>query len=208
MQRGPPFRWKRPMTQSALVEPSSPDPVAPPWPAMSISEAHALLTAPGATFEMEELEIEGRKVRAWKNGPKTLVDVLYAASAHGEATFLVHEDERVSFDALCRAAQAFANELIGRGVKPGDRVVLAMRNLPEWPAVFYGSALAGAIATPLNAWWCGGELIYGLKDSGATAVVFDADRYARVREALDDCPELRHVFLCRQPEGAPLSFSP
>jgi long-chain acyl-CoA synthetase len=203
MQRGPPFRWKRPMTQSALVEPSSPDPAAPSWPAMSIAEAHALLTAPGATFEMEELEIEGRKVRAWKNGPKTLVDVLYAASAHGDATFLVHEDERVSFDALTRAAQAFANELIGRGVKPGDRVVLAMRNLPEWPAVFYGSALAGAIATPLNAWWSGEELIYGLKDSGATAAVFDADRHARVREAIDDCPELRHVFLCRQPEGAP-----
>ncbi len=191
------------MTQSALVEPSSSGPAASSWPAISIAEAHVRLTAPGSTFEMEELEIGGRKVRAWKNGPKTLVEVLYAAAAFGERTFIVHEDERVSFDALSRAAQAFASELIARGVQPGDRVVLAMRNLPEWPAVFYGAALAGAIATPLNAWWSSEELIYGLKDSGATAAVFDADRYKRVRDRIGDCLDLRHVFLCRRPEGAP-----
>lgn len=203
MQRGPAPRWKRSMTQSALREPSSSGPAASSWPAMSISEAHALLTAPGSTFEMEELEIGGRKVRVWKNGPKTLVEVLYAASAFGDRTFIVHEDERVSFDALCRAAQAFAKDLIARGVQPGDRVVLATRNLPEWPAVFYGAALAGAIATPLNAWWSSEELIYGLKDSGAAAAVFDAERYKRVRDGLGDCPDLRHQFLCRRSEGAP-----
>jgi hypothetical protein len=30
---------------------------AAPWPAMSIAEAHALLTAPGQPFEMEEMVI-------------------------------------------------------------------------------------------------------------------------------------------------------
>ncbi len=193
------------MTQSAVLTPSTPDPAERPWPAVSLAQAHAALTAPGATFEMETLEIGGRSVRAWKNGPKTLVEVLYAANAFADRTFMVHEDERVSFDAVTRAAQAFANELIARGVQPGQRVALVMRNLPEWPVVFYGAALAGAIATPLNAWWCGAELLYGLKDSGATAAVFDADRFERVRDEIVGCPDLKHVFLCRRPVDAPLA---
>ncbi len=37
------------------------------WPAMSIAEAHALLTAPGQPFEMEEMVIRGVNMRVWKN---------------------------------------------------------------------------------------------------------------------------------------------
>ena len=41
----------------------------PPWPAMSLARAHALLTAPGARFEMEEVVIRGVRTRCWKNAP-------------------------------------------------------------------------------------------------------------------------------------------
>ncbi len=37
-----------------------------------------------------------------------------------------------------------------------------MRNLPEWPVCYHGALLAGAVATPLNAWWTGPELAYAL----------------------------------------------
>ncbi len=46
-----------------------------PWPAMSIAEAHAALTAPGMPFEMEEKLIRGVPTRVWKNAPPTLRDV-------------------------------------------------------------------------------------------------------------------------------------
>ena len=169
---------------------------------MSLDDAHAALTAPGAAFEMETLEIGGRTVRAWKGGPRTLVEVFQAAAAFGERTFIVHNDERVSFDAFARAAAAFARILVEAGVTPGRRVVLAMRNLPEWPVVFYGSALAGAVATPLNAWWSADELAYALADSGAVVAVFDAERYERVRDRLADLPDLKHVFVCRLDDAA------
>ena len=42
------------------------------WPAMSIAQAHALLTAPGAPFEMETLVIRGVETRVWKNAPPSL----------------------------------------------------------------------------------------------------------------------------------------
>jgi len=168
---------------------------------MSIAEAHAALTAPGAPFEMEVIAPEGRPVRAWKGGPRTLVELAMVGKSYGARTFLVYDDERVSYDAFFRAAHAFAVDLIARGVKPGDRVVIVMRNLPEWPVVFFGAAMAGAVATPLNAWWTGAELIYGLKNSGAVAAVFDARRLERVIDQLDALPDLRHVFVTRKTEA-------
>ena len=188
------------MTEAALFS-GSIAPAGCGWPAMGLKEAYGQLTAPGAPFEMEMLEIGGRMVRAWKNGPKTLVELFQASQAFGAREFLVHEDERVTFDAFGRAAMAFARCLIGLGVEPGDRVAITMRNLPEWPVAFYGAILCGAVATPLNAWWSAGELAYGLKDAGAKVAVFDGERLDRVRERLAGCPELRHVFVCR-PSGA------
>ena len=61
----------------------------------------------------------------------------------------------------------------------GDRVALAMRNLPEWPVAFFAIVSLGAIAVPLNAWWTGPELAYGLADSGATVLITDYRRHER-----------------------------
>ncbi len=90
-----------------------------------------------------------------------------------------------------RPCSAIAEELVKQGVKKGDRVVIAMRNLPEWPAAFFGNLLAGAIATPLNAWWTGAELEYGLKDSGAKIAIVDAERLERIIEHLPNFTDLR-----------------
>ena len=51
------------------------------------------------------------------------------------------------------------------GVRKGDRVAIIMRNLPEWSVAFWAASLVGAIVTPLNAWWTGPELEYGLTDA-------------------------------------------
>ena len=173
------------------------DTAKPAWPAMTIAEAHAFLTAPGIAFEMEEKTIRGQKLRVWKNAPPTIRDSFLAGRAHGERTFLVLDDERASFEAFARAAITFAYDLIARGVKKGDRVAIIMRNLPEWPVAFYGTSLTGAIMTPLNAWWTGEELEYGLSDSGSKVVIADAGLYQRVKEHLDNCPALEHVYVTR-----------
>ncbi|MBS0412021.1 MAG: acyl--CoA ligase [Proteobacteria bacterium] len=173
---------------------------AKPWPAMSIAQAHAILTSPGMPFEMEDKEIRGIKLRVWKNAPPTLRAVVEAGRQHGDKIFLVHEDERVSYEALYRAIGALARQLQADGVKKGDRVAIIMRNLPEWPVAFYAAAVLGAIVTPLNAWWTGPELEYGLVDSGSKVVIVDAERYQRIAEHLHNCPDLKHVYVSREIE--------
>src|ERR1044072_2848634 len=96
-----------------------------PWPAVSIAQAHALLTRPGSPFEMEEALIRGVKTRGWKNAPPTLREGFVQGRTHGDKIFLVYENDRASFDAFSKAALAIAEELIKHGVKKGDRVVLA-----------------------------------------------------------------------------------
>ena len=172
----------------------------PGWPAMSIADAHALLTAPGIPFETEEVVVRGVKMKSWKNSPPSLRAVVEAGRAHGERIFLVYEDERVSFEAFHRAVANLAKEFAAQGVQKGDRVAIVMRNLPEWVVAFYAGAVLGAIVTPLNAWWTGAELEYGLTDSGAKILVLDAERYERLVEHLPNCRDLVRVYVSRETE--------
>ncbi len=170
------------------------------WPAMSIADAHAALTAPGMPGEMEEVVIHGVKTRVWKNLPPSLRSVVEAGRAHGEKVFLVYEDERVTFEAFHRAVAALAVQLAADGVGKGDRVAVVMRNLPEWPVAFYAAVSLGAIVTPLNAWWTGEELEYGLTDSGTKVVLVDNERFERLREHLPNCPDLEKIYVSRARE--------
>jgi long-chain acyl-CoA synthetase len=179
---------------------SKPQSAQKPWPVMSIAQAHALMTRPGSPFEMEDMLIRGVKTRVWKHAPPTLREVFLQGRTHGDKTFLVYEEDRASFDAFSKAALALAEELVKQGVKKGDRVVLAMRNLPEWPVVFFGVLLAGGIVTPLNAWWTGTELEYGIKDSGAKIAFVDAERLERIVERLPNCSELEKIYVVRSAE--------
>src|SRR5437764_1930831 len=171
------------------------------WPVMSLAEADARLNVPGSAFEWQEIDIRGVNTRVWKNAPATLRDIfLNGRAAFASRTFLVYQDDRTTFEGFARAALTIAHRLAQEGVQKGDRVAIAMRNLPEWPAAFYGAILAGAIATPLNAWWTGPELEYALQDSGAKAAFLDSERFERLSRHLHNLPDLARVFVCRSAE--------
>jgi long-chain acyl-CoA synthetase len=69
------------------------------------------------------------------------------------------------------------------GIKPGDRVGIAMRNLPEWVISFAAILSVGAISVSLNAWWSEDELEYGINDAGLSVLIADAERVIRAGEA-------------------------
>jgi acyl-CoA synthetase (AMP-forming)/AMP-acid ligase II len=164
------------------------------WPALTLAEAHTRLTAPGEFFETVEIEVRGVRMRVWKHAPATAAEAFSSARAFGTREFLVHGQERVSYDAFARATLNLARLLAESGVKKGDRVALAMRNLPEWPAVFMATLLSGAIAVPLNGWWTKSELAFALRDCGARFLFADGERLVR----LQDLPHpVEKVFVAR-----------
>jgi long-chain acyl-CoA synthetase len=170
---------------------------------LSLAEATADLIRLGQPFEVAELDIAGIPTRIWKNCPPTLRSIVEQSKSYGSATFLVYEDERMSFAEHFAEVAAFAGVLSGRyGVRRGDRVVIAMRNYPEWVVAFWGAAAVGAVIVPLNAWWTGPELAYGLEDSGTSVAVVDGDRLGRLLPHLGAlrAAALRHVVVVRPHE--------
>jgi acyl-CoA synthetase (AMP-forming)/AMP-acid ligase II len=166
------------------------------WPVMTRDQVKDALCAPGMPFEMETAEIEGVPTRVWKNAlPNLAVLAAHANASFGDREFVVYEDERVTYAAWYRAVAALAHALQERGVKKGDRVALAMRNLPEWPVAFFAAAVTGAIVVPLNAWWTGEELAFGLADSGAAVLICDAERWDRISPYKKEMPALAHVMV-------------
>jgi long-chain acyl-CoA synthetase len=171
--------------------------LGPDWPRMSLAEVDALLTAPGSRLEMDQAIVRGVPTRVWKNTPPSLAFLARHSRTHGDRLFTIYEDERISFDSSFRATAELAAELARRGIGKGDRVAIAMANLPEWPAAFFAIVALGAIAVPLNAWWTGAELEYGLADSGAKALICDAARWQRIEPHRLALPDLAHVLVSR-----------
>ena len=107
----------------------------------------------------------------------------------------------MSFDEHFRAAAHLAGVLRERlQVQTGDRVAIAMRNFPEWSVAFWAATAAGAVVVPLNAWWTGEELHYGLADSGTKVVFCDFERAERIADYITYLSDLAATVVVR-PEG-------
>jgi long-chain acyl-CoA synthetase len=155
---------------------------------MTWEEAVEKFTGPGGLFEIVESEVRGQRVRAFKNSPPSLRALFDTARARGDAPFLIYEDERWSFADTMAQVDALGAALVARGVKPGDRVAIGMRNYPEWVVSFAAITSIGAISVSLNAWWTAEELEYALRDSGSCLVIADEERVQRIAPLLERLP--------------------
>jgi long-chain acyl-CoA synthetase len=145
------------------------------------AQAIAELTAPGMPYALTDANIAGRQLRVFVNAPSSL-RAMYEATASAEP-FIVYEDERLSFAQAWAAAGRIGHVLVHEcGVRPGDRVAIAMRNYPEWVLAFTAITSIGAVAVAMNGHWQTDELLYGLQDSGAQVVLADAERVARLTQ--------------------------
>ncbi|WP_242415603.1 class I adenylate-forming enzyme family protein [Sphingomonas panni] len=167
------------------------------WPRMSMAQVQAALTAPGQPFEMDSVTIDGIDTRVWKNAPANLTQLVALSRTHGDRLATIHEDQRVTYEAQYRAIATLAAELTAMGVGKGDRVALAMRNMPEWPVAFFAVVATGAICVPLNAWWSPQELAYGVNDSGARVLIVDRQRHDRLGGDYGAMPALEAVLVAR-----------
>lgn len=151
--------------------------------ALGIEEAIAAVAAPGQPFEVIEVERDGVTSRVFKNSPVNLRG--FFDSARGlDVNFLVYEDEEWSFGEVMVQVDALAYALVHHyGVKKGDCVGIAMRNLPEWVISFAAITSIGAISVSLNAWWTEDEIDYAINDSGLIVLIGDSERVARASDA-------------------------
>ena len=145
---------------------------------MTFLEANTAVTGPGQIFELIDGEVRGVKMKVFKNAPAHLGQVFAGSRGHGDKTFLVYEDEIITFAQAADRIDALASLLVNTyGVKKGDRVAVAMRNFPEWVMSFAAIISVGAINVSMNSWWTEDEMYFALEDSGATVLICDQPRF-------------------------------
>lgn len=98
-----------------------------------------------------------------------------AAATGGDRPALRSHDAELTWADLDRQVDAVAAGLLARGI-PADergpaRVAIALPNVPEFAAVFFGVLRAGLVAVPVNPAYTARELTHVLSDSGAAVLV-------------------------------------
>jgi len=170
-------------------------------PEKLLSIAYELLSE-DPRFKVGEAEMRGAVYRVFENAPQNVAGVFAEGAKHGEKDFLIYGEERLTFAETWRRARRLARALENDlGIRPGDRVAIAMRNYPEWCVIYMAIVSLGAVVVPLNAWWKSHELEYGLKDCGAKVVFVDKKRLAHLSE-IRDALSLTLVLAREEADGA------
>jgi fatty-acyl-CoA synthase len=83
--------------------------------------------------------------------------------------------QRVTYGEFNDAANRLANELLGRGVRRGDRVAVLANNCVEYPQIYFGVLKIGAIVVPVNARFKAEEISYVVDHSAAQMLLVAAE---------------------------------
>ncbi|MGN1105546.1 MAG: class I adenylate-forming enzyme family protein [Huintestinicola sp.] len=91
-------------------------------------------------------------------------------------------------------ANRFAQLLISRGVKKGDKVAILLMNCLEWLPIYFGILKTGALAVPMNFRYSSEEIKYCLDLAEADVLVFGPEFIGRVETIAEDISKNRILF--------------
>jgi long-chain acyl-CoA synthetase len=117
----------------------------------------------------------------------TLLDVFQRSCTRFASSPAFHSlGTTLSFAELEQRSRDFAAWLSARGMQPGERIVLMLPNLLQYPVGLFGALRAGLIVVNANPLYTPRELEHLLRDSGASAIVVLANFAHVVEKALDE----------------------
>ena len=93
-----------------------------------------------------------------------------------------------------KKANRFANLLLTRGCKKGDKIAILLMNSLEWLPIYFGILKAGAVAVPLNYRYTAEEIRYCLEKADCTMLVFGPEFTGRMENICDLIPRVKHLF--------------
>lgn len=102
--------------------------------------------------------------------------------------------QEITWSEFDKKANRFANLLLSRGIKKGDKVSILLMNCLEWLPIYFGILKAGAIAVPLNYRYTADEIKYCVELSDSDMLVFGPEFIGRVEEICDNMPKVKEMF--------------
>lgn len=117
----------------------------------------------------------------------------------GEYDLLTYEDQdgaqTLTNRGLSDRSNALAASLAELGIKRGDIVAVVLPNSLTAPVAFNGIFRLGAVFLPVIFGLTASEIRYILEDSGAVAVVTNAELHAKIAAASDGLAGIRHIIV-------------
>lgn len=117
-----------------------------------------------------------------------------SAATYPDNNAIYFMGKRITYRELLDLSYQFANGLIKRGVKKGDRVAIMLPNVPQTVICYYGALFAGATVVMTNPLYTERELIHQLNDSGAETIITLDLLYKRVTSVRSSTPLKRLII--------------
>lgn len=107
--------------------------------------------------------------------------------------------EELTFRELKRLSDKLANVLRGSGLKAGDRLAILLPQRPETALAHLAAYKLGLVTVPLTVLFRRDALLYRLGNSGARAIVLEAESLPLLEAILPDLPALERVLVVGEP---------
>ncbi len=91
-------------------------------------------------------------------------------------------------------ANRFANLLLTRGIKKGDKVAILLMNCLEWLPIYFGILKTGALAVPMNYRFSSEEIKYCSDLADVKVMIFGPEFTERIEQAKSDMPGIKNYF--------------
>ncbi|MEN4921975.1 acyl-CoA synthetase [Achromobacter spanius] len=115
---------------------------------------------------------------------------------------------RLTFDQIKAQSNRLANSLERHGIRRGDRVAIYLPQAPETAVTHIAVYKMGAVAVPLFTLFGVDAIQYRLANSGAAALVTDAEGCRKLREIRDSLPGLKVIYCIDGEEDGAVPFHP
>ena len=100
----------------------------------------------------------------------------------------------ITWNVFNEKANRFANLLIERGIKKGEKVGILLMNCLEWLPIYFGILKTGALAVPLNFRYSADEIKYCVELAEIDILVFGSEFIGRVEEIADEISKGRLLY--------------
>jgi benzoate-CoA ligase family protein len=123
------------------------------------------------------------------------------AAGRGEKVALYCQDERYTFNDICRLTNKVGNVLQELGVEPENRVLLILQDSPEWIASWYATMKIGGVGTHAYTYLSPGDYEYFVNYVRPKVIVADYTTLDGVREGMKNTRYPVNILVV----GAPLA---
>ncbi len=104
------------------------------------------------------------------------------------------ESRKLTYAEMDEASTRFAAALSRLGVKPGERVLLRLPNLPEFYIAALGIAKLGAVFIPSSTLFRAADIEYRVRDADIVAAITTTPLAGELQKAQTHCRTLRHII--------------